>query len=460
MTRILATLALGASFTLLTVPSVALAGRGGGMGGNMQRGGGPGGGGGARGGGGFSGEGRGAGGGMNHSPAFSPPRSTMNGPSGGSRNPRSDDGGAGGRSFDSSNPNANRSSADGRNPYASNTDTGSRNFNSTNPNSSAAAAGASAAHRNQNPYSNAGAAAAGAGVANRNQSPYSNAGAAAAGAGVANRNQSPYSNAGAAAAGAGVANRNQSPYSNAGAAAAGAGVANRNQSPYSNADAAALGAGVANRNQYDSYHPGMSNGYWNGNYGASAVSGYGGVGAWGMGSPAYGYGYSSYTNPYSAGSTTVGGTGQPVNPAPAASAPSYDYSQPLNTATDPPPPAVADQASSAIAQARAAFQSGDYDTALQLTQQALGQLPNDATLHEFLGLVFFARGNYEQAAAPIYSVLSIGPGWDWTTLISNYTDADIYTQQLRGLETYVQRQPQIGRRSVRPGLPLHHARTR
>ena len=33
-------------------------------------------------------------------------------------------------------------------------------------------------------------------------------------------------------------------------------------------------AGYANRNQYDQYHPGMTNGYWNGNYG---------YGEWGMG---------------------------------------------------------------------------------------------------------------------------------------------------------------------------------
>ena len=39
-------------------------------------------------------------------------------------------------------------------------------------------------------------------------------------------------------------------------------------------------------------------------------------------------------------------------------------------------------------------------------------------------LVLFAQGKYEQAAAPLYSVLSVGPGWDWTTLIGNYSDAN------------------------------------
>ena len=181
----------------------------------------------------------------------------------------------------------------------------------------------------------------------------------------------------------------------------------------------------------------MSNGAWNGNYGASAVGGYGGVGAWGAGSPAYGYGYSSYSNPYTGGA----GVGQPGNQAQPAGGPPYNYSQPLNTAATPPASAASDQGSSAVAKARDSFQSSDYDTALQLTQQALGHMPNDATLHEFLALVLFAQGNYEQAAAPLYAVLSVGPGWDWTTLISNYSDADTYTQQFRGLQNFVKANP-------------------
>ncbi len=58
-------------------------------------------------------------------------------------------------------------------------------------------------------------------------------------------------------------------------------------------------------------------------------------------------------------------------------------------------------------------------------------------MHQFLALVLFAQGKYEQAAAPLYSVLSVGPGWDWTSLIGNYNDANLYTEQLRALEAYV-----------------------
>jgi hypothetical protein len=402
---------------------------GGGYGGGGGRGGMEGGGfgGGGRGGmegGGFGGGGRGGmeGGGssMGRSPAFSEPRSSTSG----SRSQGNEGYGnrpqSGGQAEPGTRPQtANRSSygnqaEPGTRPASGNT-AGAGNRNAANP--------------------NAGAAAAGAGYANRNQSP--NAGAAAAGAGYANRNQSP--NAGAAAAGAGYANRNQSPYSNAGAAAAGAGYANRNQSPYSNAGAAALGAGYANRNQYDQYHPGMANGYWNGNYGAWGVGagGLGGVAAWGVGSSMYGYGYSGYSNPYYAGGVSGADAGQPGAQAQPSGTPAYDYSQPLNTAAAPPEQSATDKATAVFDQARDAFRSNDYPTALQLDQQALGVMPNDATIHEFLALVLFAQGKYEQAAAPLYAVLSVGPGWDWTTLIGNYSDANLYSEQLRGLEAYV-----------------------
>src|SRR5204863_497650 len=174
---------------------------------------------------------------------------------------------------------------------------------------------------------------------------------------------------------AGYANRNQNP-SNAGAAA-GAGYANRNQNP-SNAGAAA-GAGYANRNQGPS------------NAGAAAA----------------GAGYANRNH-------------GPSNAGAAA----------------PPEPPVADQATAAFNQAREAFKAGDYGNARQLVQRALTQMPNDTTLHEFLALVLFAQGQYEQAAAPLYAVLAVGPGWDWTTLSGMYPDVATYTGQLRNLEAF------------------------
>ncbi len=269
--------------------------------------------------------------------------------------------------------------------------------------------------------------------------PQGNVGAAAGGAAYANPNRTAAHPAGAAPAGAGYANRNQTAAHPAGAAAAGAGYANRNQGLAHPAGAAA-GAGYANRNQYDQYHPGMTNGYWNGNYGYGAWGmGAGlmaGVGMWGLGSALYGYGYSGYNNPYYGA-----GVGQAGLYAPSAGGPAYDYSQPINTQAAPPEQTTTDQATAVFDQAREAFRTNDYPTALARDEQALGQMPNDATLHEFLSLVLFAQGKYEPAAAPLYAVLSVGPGWDWTTLIGNYADATLYTTQLRALEAYVNANP-------------------
>ncbi|HMF38452.1 MAG TPA: tetratricopeptide repeat protein, partial [Isosphaeraceae bacterium] len=63
---------------------------------------------------------------------------------------------------------------------------------------------------------------------------------------------------------------------------------------------------------------------------------------------------------------------------------------------------------------------------------------NDTTLHEFRALCLFALKRYDEAAAALYAVLSVGPGWDWTTLIGLYPDIDTYTAQLRTLEDYCQ----------------------
>jgi len=384
MTGTLRKLVLASTLALLAIPPASFAGRGGGY-----RGGGGGGYGGGSRGGGYSG------GQMGHSPSFSQPSSYGNH----------------GRT-------GNTASSANRNPYASN--------------------------------SNAGAAAAGADHANKNQSP-SNAGAAAAGADHANKNQSP-TNAGAAAAGAGYANHNNQGLDHPGAAgaAAGAGYANHNNQglDHPGAAGAATGAGYANHNQYDQYHPGMGYGNY-GHYGyAGGMGGYGGyggygygsgVGAWGMGSPMYGWGYSNYNNAYyGLGPIGGGGNQPPVRTGP----PPFDYSQPISTTAAEPAAPVASKATAGFDQARDAFKQGNYTLAVQLGEQALGQMPNDPNIHQFLALGLFAQGQYDQAAAPLYAVLTIGPGWNWTTLISAYADADAYTQQIRALEAYVRANPQ------------------
>ena len=106
-----------------------------------------------------------------------------------------------------------------------------------------------------------------------------------------------------------------------------------------------------------------------------------------------------------------------------------------------PPTEVADPAVAKFDSARAAFGTGDYAGALRLTDEALKVLPNDATLHEFRALVLFAVGKYDLAAGPLYAVLSVGPGWDWTTMAGLYPNIDVYTSQLRKLEAFVSANP-------------------
>jgi tetratricopeptide (TPR) repeat protein len=83
-----------------------------------------------------------------------------------------------------------------------------------------------------------------------------------------------------------------------------------------------------------------------------------------------------------------------------------------------------------------AFKNKNYELALQKTDEALEQLPDDTALHEFRALVLFARGDYQPAAATVYAVLAVSPGWDWTTLGSLYTDQEEFPRQLRDLEGY------------------------
>jgi hypothetical protein len=63
------------------------------------------------------------------------------------------------------------------------------------------------------------------------------------------------------------------------------------------------------------------------------------------------------------------------------------------------------------------------------------QAPRDAALNEFRSLVLFALGRYRESAAVIHAVLAAGPGWDWTTMIGLYSNPNVYTGQLRKLET-------------------------
>ena len=92
-------------------------------------------------------------------------------------------------------------------------------------------------------------------------------------------------------------------------------------------------------------------------------------------------------------------------------------------------------------QSRDAFYRGDYPQALASVDAALSKTPSDTVLHELRGLCLFAMQRYKEAAGTLYAVLSVSPGWDWTTMSSLYPSVDTYTQQLRALEDYVRQNP-------------------
>ncbi|HVX16020.1 MAG TPA: tetratricopeptide repeat protein [Pirellulales bacterium] len=198
---------------------------------------------------------------------------------------------------------------------------------------------------------------------------------------------------------------------------------------------------------------GYNRGYWNGGWGGywGGWGGYWGgpwygapiawgLGAWALGSVMYDSGYGSYSNPYY---SDGGGAAQ-----------YYDYSQPITvinqqpasdataTATNEPavPPEV-QEGTMHMDRARAAFQQENYQEASRQIDLAIKALPRDAALHEFRALIFFATGDYKQAASTLYAVLSAGPGWDWTTLSGMYAHRGTYAEQFRQLQEYVNAHP-------------------
>jgi tetratricopeptide (TPR) repeat protein len=154
-----------------------------------------------------------------------------------------------------------------------------------------------------------------------------------------------------------------------------------------------------------------------------------GLTSWGVGSLYYDTGYYDYANPY-CDATTV------------AEYPAINYSQPIVTTTALPEPDSSAATASESDQARSAFYSGDYARALSSLDAALSKTPSDVVLHEFRALCLFAQHRYKEAAGTLYAVLSVGPGWDWTTLSGLYPNVDVYTQQLRVLEDYVRQNPE------------------
>ena len=198
-------------------------------------------------------------------------------------------------------------------------------------------------------------------------------------------------------------------------------------------------------------HYGWYNGCWGGGWwapfavGAATWGLASTVGAWGLGSSAWGYG-TAYANPYYS-----------AIPATVVATSPYDYGQPVAVTTYAPP--LEDVADSDAAQAAAApadapteaerafddalarFKAGDYAAALTACDKAVRLAPKDTIVHEVRALALFALARYPEAAAALNAILAAAPGMDWTTLSGLYGSGDDYTAHLRTLEDFCQAHP-------------------
>ncbi len=196
------------------------------------------------------------------------------------------------------------------------------------------------------------------------------------------------------------------------------------------------------------YYGDWYHGSWHGNYGSAWGYGIGLatsalVSTWAMGPTVYNTGYYSYANPYystplviqvDGGQQTVINYDQPLQVVPQVAP---DENQPQAV-----PPPITEDSAALLEQARQAFASGDYQQTLSLINRILAASPNDPVVHQLRALLLFATTDYRQASAALYSVLSVGPPWDWTTMSGMYANTDTYAQQFHELESYAQQNPQ------------------
>lgn len=180
------------------------------------------------------------------------------------------------------------------------------------------------------------------------------------------------------------------------------------------------------------HHYHWGGGYWWNRYPVMTAFG---LTTWAINRTAWATGYYGYSNPYYVQTNNT----------------YYNYSQPIEVVETYPetsddgtavPPDVPEEARTTFDTALQQFYDGNYQDALNSVNQAVKETPNDAAVHEFRALVLFALGQYDECAATLYAVLSVGPGWDWTTMSGLYPSVDVYTQQLRALEAYRNEHPQ------------------
>ncbi len=162
---------------------------------------------------------------------------------------------------------------------------------------------------------------------------------------------------------------------------------------------------------------------------------------WGVNRMSYWFGYDDYYNPYYSEPLVIENT--TINYSEPFAEPPVQVNIEAPASPSQLPPGVTEKGMLAFETARKAFHDGNYQAALEATNQALVTMPKDAVIHEFRALVLFALGKYHDAATALHPVLAVGPGWDWTTMSGLYADVDTYTKQLRALEGYVDENPKL-----------------
>ena len=176
---------------------------------------------------------------------------------------------------------------------------------------------------------------------------------------------------------------------------------------------------------HDWYHGCWNHGCWGGAwYRPTAWI----IVGWGLRSTADRWGYGvRYYNPY-----YVAPAGIVV----------YDYGQPVvindYQSMDPTAVEASNTQLGTFDQGLAQFKLGNYQQALVLFDQAIQLNPGDAVVHEVRALTLFALKQYLPAATALNSLLSSGPGMDWTTMSSLYENRNDYSAQLATLEKQVQ----------------------
>jgi tetratricopeptide (TPR) repeat protein len=157
----------------------------------------------------------------------------------------------------------------------------------------------------------------------------------------------------------------------------------------------------------------------------------------------YNYGYVT-----TGGGLTIGG-GSIAYANPFYSTPGqygFDYSQPLQLPGQSYQETnedliLSERAIQRFDLARERFALGDYNGAAKYVDEAIRWLPNDPTLHQFRALTFFARKRYREAAAVLYSVLAVSPGWDTATVTNLYDTPERYLMQVNQLAQYAATHP-------------------